>query len=80
MVNIFRTESNSEYQIVVYDYTGDVFHAMGEIMYRSEIEIKWITFSEWTEKREKFWNDNGIKIRKWFDKYKAGGIDNGGKM
>ena len=80
MANIFRTESDPEYRIVVYDYIGDIFHAIGEIMYRTEIEINRITFTEWNEKREKFWNDKGVKIRKWFDKYEAGGIDNDRKM
>lgn len=67
--NIFRGENEDKYKIDVYDYTGDVFHAMGEIEYRSEVKIDRITFSEWSITKVNFWTDHGIKIRKWNNKY-----------
>lgn len=53
----------------VYEYEGDVFHAMGEIEYRSEVQIYRINFSEYSQAKVQFWNEQGYKIRKWIDKY-----------
>lgn len=67
--NIFRGKDDPEYITDVYDYVGDVFHAMGEIEYRSEVTIDRITFSEWSLKKVIFWNNFGVKIRQWKNKY-----------
>lgn len=67
--NIFRGKNDPEFKTDVYDYTGDVFHAMGEIIFRSEIEIRRITFAKWSPEKEKFWIDSGVKICSWRNKY-----------
>lgn len=55
----------------VYEYEGDVFHAMGEIDFRSECKIYRMNYSEYTDVKAKFWTeDMGIKIHRWIDKYK----------
>lgn len=70
LIYLSRFESPNRRETVVYDYTGDVFHAMGEIEYRSEVEIYRMNFAEYSEEKVKFWNEQGVKIRKWYDKYK----------
>lgn len=75
-----------QYSILTYDYelyvygvnTTDIFHTMGEIMYRSETQIKRIDFTELTsENRQKvldFWKSENKTIYTWHDKYRKVGI------
>lgn len=53
----------------VYEYEGDVFHAIGEIEFRSEVQVYRIDYAEYSEAKVKFWKKQGCKIRKWIDKY-----------
>lgn len=52
----------------VYDYEGDVFHAMGEIYFYSEVRIYRMNYVEYSDERVKFWINMGCKISKWRDK------------
>lgn len=54
---------------VVYEYTGDPFHAMGEIGYRSIEQIYHMTFSEDMQQKREFWEKEGVKIIPWIDRY-----------
>lgn len=59
-----------DYMLNVYKVnTKDIFHTIGEIMYRSIEEIKRIDFAEYTENRIAFWKDSGYEITEWRDKY-----------
>lgn len=53
----------------VYVYEGDVFHAMGEIMFRSFLQIYSLTYSLYTDEKAAYWSSRGCKIRTWHDKY-----------
>lgn len=55
--------------IDVYEYEGDVFHAEGEIMFRSELQIYRIDHAEYSEENVKYWTSLGYEIRRWHDKY-----------
>lgn len=55
--------------ISIYEYEGDVFHAMGEIMFRSKNPISYITYVEYSEEKAKFWKENNHTIHRWIDKY-----------
>lgn len=65
------------YNIIARDYitrvyeceTPDIFHTMGEIPYRTLEHIKRINFTEYTEDKRKFWEDEGFTIYPWKDKY-----------
>ena len=60
----------NDYMLYVYKVkTKDIFHTMGEIMYRTIEEIKRIDFAEYTENRVAFWKDGGYEITEWKDKY-----------
>lgn len=50
--------------------TDDVFHTMGEYLYRSETQVKRIDKVECTEERLKFWKEQGYTIYEFKDKYK----------
>ena len=54
---------------VVYEYTGDPFHAMGEISFRSLEQIYSMTFQEDTIERREFWANEDVTITPWIDKY-----------
>ena len=59
-----------DYKIVIYKVTtSDIFHTVGEIYYRTLEALKRVTFSEWTEERERYWTDQGCTIHSWHDKY-----------
>lgn len=66
-----------QYEILINDYmlcvykvnTKDIFHTMGEMIYRSIEEIKRINFVEYTENRVAFWKDSGYEITEWRNKY-----------
>lgn len=60
----------NDYMLYVYKVkTKDIFHTIGEIMYRTIEEIKRIDFAEYTENRVNFWKDDGYEITEWRDKY-----------
>lgn len=65
---------SNNYKVKVYKcQTKDALHTIGEIHFRTEVEIKRIDINEWTEEREQYWIDNGYEIYDWKDKYEYGG-------
>ena len=65
---------SNTYELYVYGvHTSDIFHTMGEMMYRSETQIKWIDFVELTKDNMKskldFWKNENKEIHTWIDKY-----------
>lgn len=67
---------SNDYKVKVYKCeTKDALHTIGEIYFRTEVEIKRIDINEWSEEREKYWLDNGYEIYEWKDKYELGGDD-----
>ena len=64
----------NNYELFVYGTnTDDIFHTMGEIMYRSEAQVKSIDFVELTQENIKsklnFWQKENKTIYTWIDKY-----------
>jgi len=61
------------YKLFVYQVqTDDIFHTIGEYIYRSMESIERINFNTWTENRVEYWIKNGFEIREWKDRYKNG--------
>lgn len=66
-----------KYSIVKNDYvlcvylveTKDIFHTMGEMIFRTFEHIKRIDFNNYTKQREQYWLKNGYEILTWKDKY-----------
>lgn len=54
---------------IIYSYTGDPFHAIGEIYFRSLEKIYSINFVRDTSSRRTYWKKEGIRIFPWYDKY-----------
>lgn len=68
----------NERRLIAYEYYGkDVFHAMGEIQYRSIEQIYRITYVKYSESSIKFITDNNIPLHRWYNKYKGGDLDDG---
>ena len=72
-VRKYRIMTN-RYELYVYGvHTSDIFHTMGEMMYRSETQIKELTFVELTKDNMKskldFWKNENKTIHTWIDKY-----------
>ena len=64
----------NDYQTFVYGVvTKDIFHTMGEIMYRSETHVQRITFVKLTpeniQSKLDFFKEHNLPIRHWKDKY-----------
>lgn len=55
--------------MIAYEYIGDPFHAMGEIVFRSLEQIYYITFKEDTDEARKFLEIQDIPIIHWIDKF-----------
>ncbi len=49
--------------------TKDVFHTIGEYLYRSETQVERINYRECTQKRLDFWQKEGYAIREFKDTY-----------
>ena len=67
----------NDYELYVYGVnTGDIFHTMGEIIYRSETQVKRIDFVKLTPENRQakfdFWKEQNQEIYAWKDKYKEG--------
>lgn len=66
-----------KYSIITNDYelyvvgvnTNDIFHTMGEYLFRSETQIKRIDQVECTQFRLDYWKENGYEIYEFKDKY-----------
>lgn len=66
-----------QYNIVKNDYvlyvyfveTNDIFHTIGEMIFRAFEHIKRIDFNDYTKEREQYWLENGYEILEWKDKY-----------
>lgn len=62
----------NDYKLYIYEtYTNDIFHTIGEMMYRSMEQIQRITFNDYKEERVKYWKDSGYKIYKFVNKYRS---------
>lgn len=66
---------SNDYELYVYGVnTKDIFHTMGEIIYRSETQVKHINFTELTNENRhsvlNFWKKENKTILTWRDKYK----------
>ena len=64
----------NNYELFVYGTnTDDIFHTTGEIMYRSETQVKSIYFVELTQEniqsKLNFWQKENKTIHTWIDKY-----------
>ena len=60
----------NDYDLYVYLVeTEDIFHTMGEMLFRSLEHIKCINFIECSKKRENYLLSQGYKISNWKDKY-----------
>lgn len=70
-----------EYSFIQNDYvlniykveTDDIFHTVGEFIYRSFNQVKRIVFVGWTEERENYWLKEGYKIDTFRNKYDGNG-------
>ena len=49
--------------------TNDIFHTMGEYLFRSETQIKRIDQVKCTQRRLDYWKENGYEIYEFKDKY-----------
>ena len=49
--------------------TKDIFHTMGEYLYRSETQIERIDQVECTQEKLDYWLTNGFEIHNFKDKY-----------
>jgi hypothetical protein len=49
--------------------TDDIYHTMGEYLFRSEARVEKITFAESTQFRLDYWKENEYKIYEFRDKY-----------
>ena len=66
-----------QYSIISNDYelyivgvkTKDIFHTMGEYLYRSEVQVKRIDFVECTQEKIDYWLKEGYKIYEFRNKY-----------
>lgn len=57
-------------KLVIYGVnTKDIFHTMGELMYRSFTQVKCIVYVECTQEKLDYWLKNGFTIRNFKDKY-----------
>lgn len=54
----------NDYELKVYKViTDNIYRIIGKMYCQAFEEIKRINYVLWTEEREKFWIDNGCKIR-----------------
>ena len=68
-VRKYSVFTNKEEPYVYRVKTKDIFHTIGEMLFRSEIHIERIDFSEVIQEREKYLAEQGVEIRTWRDKY-----------
>lgn len=68
-VTKFSLFAEDHREFVVYEYCGDVFHAMGEILYRTFEQIYYINYLEDNEYVREDLAEHNIKINKFVDKY-----------
>lgn len=62
--------ADNDYNLVVYGVnTEDIFHTMGELMYRNPTQVKRITYVECTQEKLNYWLKNGFEIHNFKDKY-----------
>ena len=68
-VREYSIDDNS-YNMVIYGVnTEDIFHTMGELMYRSPTQVKRISYVECTQENLNYWLKNGFKVHNFKDKY-----------
>lgn len=49
--------------------TKDIFHTMGELIYRNPVQVNFITYVECTQEKLDYWLKIGFEIHKFKDKY-----------
>ena len=64
------SSADDDYKLVIFGVnTKDIFHTMGELMYRSPTQVKRIIYVECTQENLNYWLKNGFKIHNFKDKY-----------
>lgn len=72
--NIFT----NTYKVNVYAVkTDDIFHTIGEYVFRSVVKVDRITFVDYTEEKVNYLVKGGHKIHTFYDKYKKERKENG---
>lgn len=62
--------STNNYELYIVGVnTKDIFHTMGEYVFRSETHVKRIDKAKCTQAKIDFWKENGYKIYEFKDKY-----------
>mgnify|MGYP000784821581 FL=1 len=60
----------NEYELYIVGVnTDDIYHTMGEYLFRSETQVKRIDPVECTQFRLDYWKENGYEIYEFKDKY-----------
>lgn len=55
--------ADNDYNLVVYGVNAeDIFHTMGELMYRSHTQVKRITYVECTQEKLNYWLKMDLKF------------------
>lgn len=68
-VRQYSIVSNTFELYVIGVNTKDIFHTMGEYIYRSETQVKRIDMVECTPEKLAFWQKEGYTIHEFRDKY-----------
>lgn len=62
--------ADNDYKLVIFGVnTKDIFHTMGELMYRNPIQVKRISYVECTQEKLNYWLTNEYEIHNFKDKY-----------
>lgn len=56
-------------EMIFYEWLGDPFHGIGEILYRSIEYHRFINIFEDKEKTRKYANEEGVKITRFYQHY-----------
>lgn len=61
--------TNNTELVIVGVNTNDIFHTIGEYIYRSETRVADIRFAPYTDERAKYWSAEGYTIHSFRDIY-----------
>lgn len=68
-VRQYSIVDNGDVLVVFGVNTKDIFHTMGELVYRNPVQVKWISYVDCTQEKLNYWLKNGFEIHKFKDKY-----------
>lgn len=68
-VRKYSIYTNSDRLYIVGVNTKDIFHTIGEYMYRSETQVNRIDYVVCTQEKLDYWLKKGYKIYEFYDKY-----------